>query len=115
MSYQKKRTEPFKVEIKEKQIYTVTCDLCGKVHPEEHDDRRDSTFDGGIDWNTKNFGMDRVRIEREKGSYYPEDCGDRIETKYQVCGECFDTKIAPLFPKGAGYSSGIGNNYGEGE
>lgn len=112
MSFKKKRVEPIKVEVKEQTFYTITCDLCGKVHPKEFT-RRDGYGVGGVDWNTKNYDMDRVRIEREKGSYYPEDCGDRLETSYQVCGECFDAKIAPLFPKGAGYTSGVGNNYGE--
>ena len=54
------------------------CDLCKKEIVEEMYDINDAT------------------VEKVIGSSYP-DCGEKETTSYDVCMDCFDTVIVPLF------------------
>jgi hypothetical protein len=57
----------------------VTCDLCG----------REIEKPGS-------YCIDDITVYRRKGKGYPEG-GWGTETTFDVCGECFETQIIPIF------------------
>ena len=62
------------------EVDRVTCDLCGAVVNEEPEE----------------FHHDRVRIDRDKGTHYPEG-GIYDITEYDVCPACWEGKLEPFF------------------
>lgn len=68
---------------KEIVVKKTTCDLCEEVAPES---------DG---WN-KNFEINEVKISFITGSIYPEG-SFTTKFEYDVCPDCWDEKIKPLF------------------
>ena len=57
----------------------VTCDLCNREIKKP--DR---------------YGIDDITVSRREGNGYP-DGGWGTETTFDVCGECFETQIIPIF------------------
>lgn len=72
-----KKTEIIPVREREVVDY-VTCDICGI--------RIQST---GM------YEVDEVTISRNVGTCYPEGSGGE-RTEYDVCGECFQSKLMPF-------------------
>lgn len=64
-------------------VDTVTCDLCGTKKP------------GHSCWNAgDDFNIAATRLEMEIGWGCP-DGGDKTETSYDICTNCFQTKLMP--------------------
>lgn len=58
-------------------IDKITCDICGA-----------NVNRGGL------YEIDEVSVERRTGTIYPEG-GAGTETKVDLCGECFESKLIP--------------------
>lgn len=57
----------------------ISCDICG------------ATVGG-----EGRFDVNDVTIERETGEEYPDCAVDKKSVYYDVCGKCFDEKVAPF-------------------
>ncbi len=68
------------------ELESLTCDLCGKQVPV--DDWTHSEGDSG------QFRIARTRVSLREGYVYPEG-GSGEEVEYDICPECFKTKLIP--------------------
>ncbi len=57
-------------------VAKVTCDICSKEVSE------------------RMYDVDEVTVSRVKGERYPDN-GHTVELAFDLCGECFDTKLVP--------------------
>jgi hypothetical protein len=77
----------------ESKIVSVTCDLCGFVDKDAHIDYSEGTV-----WSTRSsYETTNVLVSCSEKSSFPEGGHSDIES-FDVCPECFKSKIRPLFP-----------------
>ena len=62
----------------------LTCDLCGAVAPRPYDP-----------WVNYEGDVDRVTMSYKKGSHWFNDGGDIKEELFDICPNCWKTKVVP--------------------
>ena len=76
-------TETIPVSYNHERIIGVKCDLCGKEFR-------------GNRWGSTSFEILETAVHMKEGEQYPE-CGNSTEIRFDVCPECFKSKLIPWF------------------
>ena len=63
------------------EVVSTTCDICKKTFP-------------GMEWPREPYSILETNVSMKIGTSYPE-CGDGVETIFDICPDCFVTKLIP--------------------
>lgn len=66
----------------DKVVDSISCDICGEVHPHDH-------------WKKDAFEVLETEVSITTGVQYPEG-GDRHIVSFDICPKCFNEKLIPF-------------------
>jgi len=75
------RTEPAR---QHQYVAYLICDLC----------RKQSTSHATKDWGENTYDIAETKVTMKRGYAYP-DSGETVQTEFDICPECFETKLIP--------------------